>query len=361
MVAFYAACVTAIVISIALIVSRRALALDAKRELMKRSDNKLLEKEKKRLQKEFEDKEHAFCAIKEQELAEIENERNRLFIRLDTERQNLQYAKNYHMEQAEKYKEGYANTKKEVLRALAEPLRLDSVSEELFVDEFFGAKGERAVTQKMDFSILKVECEVFSRKSGYTYTTSLTSCSCRDYEKNKKDNAQYVCKHMLALAIHLNAFKVDPFIMTEKQAICAEREKEFIRNAKIAEEEYSSIAKELELLREEKSRYDKWQNDVRVDFPWIAETLAWMEERYDNIRIEALPKNASKARETTQALSKEKVALATRVGELEARLAAYDYFRLDRFKNISLDELRAIVGEKENPRDSGGPDLEGKQ
>ena len=49
-------CITVVVVAISLIVSRRALALDAKREIMKRQDGKLLEEEKKRLQEQYKKK-----------------------------------------------------------------------------------------------------------------------------------------------------------------------------------------------------------------------------------------------------------------------------------------------------------------
>ena len=51
---------------------------------------------------------------------------------------------------------------------------------------------------------LRVSCTVTSLKSSGQYKTTLTSCSCPDHRSRRLP-----CKHMIALAIKVNAIIVD--------------------------------------------------------------------------------------------------------------------------------------------------------
>lgn len=360
--------IAAISIAIAAIVARVALWKDAQREIIKRKDGSLLEEEKKKLQKEYEEKERDLLSLTEQELRKTETERKKYEEKcrsLITRENYLEGSYKEKNEEAEavlkRYKEAYQNAKSDVLRDLISPFRLDPVRQEQFFNEFCSDKGSRAVNEEMGFSKFNISCKIFSYKSGNTYDTSLNGCNCDDCKYKLNQNPDYICKHMLAFAIKINAFKIDPHSMTEQQSLLVRRERDFLRRAKNAEKEYEKIEKKIELLKEEEKSFEKWKDEVSVDFPWISETLVWIEEKYSDLLLQELPANAHKSEEIVKAIKKENKALAARVGELESRLATYGYFRLEKYKNMPLDELRAMAVEKENPRDSGGPDLEGKQ
>ena len=74
-------------------------------------------------------------------------------------------------------------------------------------------RGNRAVTEPFIFEgmradenaePLRVSCTVTSLKSSGQYKTTLTSCSCPDHRSRRLP-----CKHMIALAIKVNAIIVD--------------------------------------------------------------------------------------------------------------------------------------------------------
>lgn len=335
-------------ICITLIVWRICAAVEDWKDGRKKALYALLEKEREKLQREYEEKEKVLLEANEEELRIFERERDTVKKEYEkAQRARELFEKKTRELQEEsnaiikRYNEAYQTVRRDVLRELSSPMRLDPVREEQFVNEFFTDKGGRAVSEKMDFSKVNVSCKIYSHKSGKTYETSLSSCSCDDCKYNQEPN--YICKHMLAFAIRLNAFKIDPSTKSEQQVLCMEREKRAIRRMLNAKKEVKKLEDRIELLEKEKKNYDKWKEEVTVSFPWIAETLVWIEKKYDDLLLDALPTNAHKSEEIVKKVKKEKKELIKRIAELETQIAIFGYFSLDRFRGMPLEEFMAIV------------------
>lgn len=88
------------------------------------------------------------------------------------------------------------------------------------IDEYITAletkRGDKAksgdITVKnvyLDTAPQRICADIYSKKSGRTYKTSLTDCSCKDYAVNSKKTQNYVCKHMLAFSLSMNILPFD--------------------------------------------------------------------------------------------------------------------------------------------------------
>lgn len=338
-------CITVVVVAISLIVSRRALALDAKREIMKRQDGKLLEEEKKRLQEQYKKKENSLAATQEDKLKQIENDRQREFYNLGEEKRNLENAQKHFYLEVQKYKEAYNNIYQQVVSSVSEPIKMEEDKRKAFISFLCSERGRKALEEEMSFSeISQIEGVVHS-SSGKTYKTSLEQCECDDQQKRG-----VVCKHMLSLAVQIGALNVNQKDILDEYGEdltqvwqAEEKLKSTKQEIKEAEKDLEKLQKKLELLRQEKKNFEKWKNDVTVSFPWISETLVWIEKKYDDLLIDALPGNAYKSEDIVKMAKKEKKELAKRISELETQIAIFGYFSLERFRNMPIEEFNAIV------------------
>ena len=160
--------------------------------------------------------------------------------------------------------------------------------------------------------------------SGNTaYTTTLTSCTCPDFK-----NRHSICKHMIALAIHVHAFAPYDDAVNDAlfQAIkyYGNAEKIYSKNSK-AVSEYKELQKAL--------------NEKHQTYPYLADIIANYKLATKDIRI----KDPTTKRELTAQYKRTEKENAM----LKHQIAIYEYMFpiLNEFKDVPPQDLQSAVVE----------------
>lgn len=317
--------------------------------------NAIIEKERKELNKEFENRYRNERQCLEQEYQEI-CMKARAQIEKSNAAQVFYFQRASEAEKkAKEYTDATQRIHADILKNLIAPLRMSGEQQKLFIDSFGTERGLRAVSENMEFfNLTQVECSVRSA-SGHTYKTTLTSCTCPDHQARHS-----VCKHMVALAIHINAFLIDPNTLTSTQAIQAEKEKNAIRQAQEADrvmrdsiERRNRIQQQLQVIQEQEAYYQKWKDHTLMTFPWIAEMLAVTESKYDQKRLKTLSPKAYKSAELVKEIKQEKKELIFQLSQYQALLATYEYLFpwLEEFKTLNVEDALKYARSSEASED----------
>lgn len=210
-----------------------------------------------------------------------------------------------------------------------------------YTEAFEAERGLRSLSEPMQITgISQIKCS-FRSQSGNTYTTTLDSCTCPDFQYRHG-----ICKHMLLLAIRLRTFS---FSTTRFQSLVEKYKSE----VDTLSEQLRTSKERLKFSKKEQKQHDQWLKQMKMDFPWIAGMLASLEERYDSIRLDTLPKTAYKSAELVKELRKEKKSLQLRAARAEALLATYEHLFpwLEEFRSVPLDEALSVIADTDGDED----------
>ena len=160
--------------------------------------------------------------------------------------------------------------------------------------------------------------------SGNTaYTTTLTSCTCPDFK-----NRHSICKHMIALAIHVHAFA--PYDDAVNDALF-----QAIKYYGNAEKIYSKNSKAVSEYKElQKALNEKYQT-----YPYLADIIANYKLATKDVRI----KDPTTKRELTAQYKRTEKENAM----LKHQIAIYEYMFpiLNEFKDVPPQDLQSAVVE----------------
>lgn len=129
--------------------------------------------------------------------------------------------------------------------------------------------------------------------SGEIYKTSLTDCSCKDFDAKRKG---IPCKHMIALALQVRAFS--PYGVDIQRAI---------RELGDTVEEISEKAEAAKVDRKKAGQYktdciaiQKIINEKKIYYPWLADLVA----QYEMARYQTRQKKSSAQRKAEQEIKR---------------------------------------------------------
>lgn len=198
-----------------------------------------------------------------------------------------------------------------------------------YVDAFLTERGYKALTEKIIFS--DIQCKTRS-ESGNTYITSLTSCTCPDFQSRKG-----ICKHMIALAIKVGMVNIKD--VRKKEAEILKQSNVNILNY---ENELAKKEHELALLKNQISSARKSRD---LSFPWLANQFAELESKEDRSVIFRMNVRAIKSRDIVSKFRKEKNEYLLKSKLLENTLLAYEYLFpwLEEFKTVSVKDALQYV------------------
>lgn len=203
-----------------------------------------------------------------------------------------------------------------------------------YVDAFLTDRGYKALTEKIVFS--DIQCKTRS-ESGNTYITSLTSCTCPDFQSRKT-----ICKHMIALAIRIGNINIKD--VRKKEAEILEQCNEDVLSC---ESELKKRTHELTLIKGQILSAKKLRD---LSFPWLANQFAELEKRMDNEKVDAIKSFAKKSKDIVKQIKDEKKELVIKSKLLENTLLAYEYLFpwLEEFKTISVKDALQYVSTASN-------------
>ncbi len=368
---WYAFCIAISTIFIAVIVWFIKKFSENKRFSAQKNIDKIVAEEKEKLEKHYRELENALCAIKAQELEEFELEKKRWLNRIDTQYQNMNNAKEYHLGEAQRYKEAYNNIRQEIYASILKPIQMSEGTKKAYISALCSAKGEKTLKEQMFFfEVSQIECKVRS-SSGETYATSLKWCSCRDQQ-----NRGGVCKHMLSLAIQLGAVNVNhKAIMDEygedltqiweakeKIKILEKTIKDGNKDTEKLQAKYKKLKKATDMAEKELQELIEKKCEV---FPIFASMYADVYTYYYSVAAKALcdkPRPAKKAAQTieelraeTQEYLKEKKEMEYKFGALlqlypDAEKIFNNDFDIDNPPILIPHSPKAVNDKKKNPR-----------
>lgn len=199
--------------------------------------------------------------------------------------------------------------------------KLPLLDQKLFEQYAAMISNPRMVKALTDVSVPEIKADI---KSGNNvYTTTLTSCTCPDFK-----NRHSICKHMIALAIHVHAFAPydDAVNDTLFQAIkyYGDAEKIYSKNSK-AVTEYKELQKAL--------------NEKYQTYPYLASIIANYKLATKDVRI----KDPTTKRELTAQYKRTEKENAM----LKHQIAIYEYMFpiLNEFKDVPPQDLQSAVVE----------------
>lgn len=168
----------------------------------------------------------------------LRTETNNLFDRMFKAERRAEQTEN-------EYNARFSRIQREVLGSLLGPPRLSRQKAHDFIEGYCSQRGLKALSEGMTFcDLTQIECSV-SSPSGNRYKTSLTYCSCPDFQTRHR-----VCKHMLGLAIYFNTFTLpDEYVPEFHQKKLAELQKTEDQLKK-SREEKEQLTHKLKALQE---------------------------------------------------------------------------------------------------------------
>ena len=199
------------------------------------------------------------------------------------------------------------------------------------IDDTLLDKNQFLKTIKEDITVISpVQIAATIRgASGHTYSTTLRSCSCPDFQIRKRP-----CKHMYKLAEHLGFISLNPQYPRS----------ELLQAEKLLNQSYVSKYEEIyHKCQQEYRNIDKIRNSSSTQYPWLAKLYA----EYDNIRDQQRENNlrekrppALKAAEEVKAIRQEKKNILQKAKMLEYQLSCYEslFPWLEDYKDISPTE-----------------------
>lgn len=195
---------------------------------------------------------------------------------------------------------------------------------------------EKAFTDEVQFqslsaTVLSSEEKVIpssqkEEKQAKTYRTTLESCDCDDFEKG-----HHICKHMLALAIHVHA--LSPCEIGLKSSLT-----HLIKQNR----ERDELLKEITARNEEYKRLQKALNDRYQSHPYLADMIA----EYKTAKIDAHIKDPYTKRELMDKIrhvEKEKAKLLNRIAVHES---VYPLLKV--YKNLPPKDLAQAISVASN-------------
>lgn len=214
---------------------------------------------------------------------------------------------------------------------------------ELHIEPLQNARLLTSIKESMKIRDFQSSASITSEHQN-TYHTTLTSCSCMDFQIQKKP-----CKHMYRLAMELGLLISVPTDGIETMI------SEMNEKALLAQEKQFALNKERQALEKTKEDLEEIKNSSKQSFPWLAAMFAdyyYLEDLKVASRLENKDRPAYKAADDVRRLAKEKKDLCIQLKLTENQLKFYEalFPWLIDFKEISPEDIENIV---ENQNDTG--------
>ena len=184
-----------------------------------------------------------------------------------------------------------------------------------------------------------ISCDVISNSTGEIYTTSIDSCSCTDFKFHKKP-----CKHMIALALSVNAFSPTKSDIDRKlKSLAIEQyRKEMLYTEKMnkAQAQMRKATQELKTAREIKSFIDS----KVFTYPYLAELISY----YKTARLDVTVRSSVTKREMNSKIKQAEKENAL----LRNKIAIYEYMfpNLQDLKDVEPEKIVAMTDDIKNNR-----------
>lgn len=175
---------------------------------------------------------------------------------------------------------------------------------------------------------IEISCETISQTDGQIYHTSLSNCSCPDFKSNKKP-----CKHMLSLAIRLNAFLSQPDTINDAM-------NDLVKKAQELDEQEQRIKKEKVKIENAK----KIVSEKQQTYPFLATLMA----EYRQSMLDITVRDHATKKDMIAKLKKAEKEKAM----LHNQIAVYEYMFpiLNEFKDVPPLQLSQTL---ENSKTTG--------
>ena len=210
-----------------------------------------------------------------------------------------------------------------------------------YCDAFRSHRLDRALAQYLSSPThVEVMAKIPSSSEDKFYSTTLTSCECKDFQLHGKP-----CKHMVSLAIFINAtynMKRDANTLLVK----ATREREQMQ--KLTDE--AKAEKELALKEHHAAEEDRNQTEVLLKaisekeqtYPWLADIIS----RYRTANLYVTIRDPITKRDMTSLLQRQEKKIAL----LENQLAVwkYQFPILEEISDMSPDNLSSVLTAPDN-------------
>lgn len=212
---------------------------------------------------------------------------------------------------------------------------------ELHIEPLQNARLLNAIKESMKIRDFQSSAKITSEHQN-TYHTTLTSCTCMDFQIQKKP-----CKHMYRLAMEIGLLISIPTDGIETMI------SELNEKAHLAQEKQLALNKEKEILEKTKKDLEEIKNSSKQSFPWLASLFAdyfYLEDLKISSRLEKKERPAYKAAEDVRQIAKEKKNLCLQLKLAENQLNFYETlfpWLLD-FKEISPEDVEVIIENQEN-------------
>ena len=269
----------------------------------KLAENKIKQK-KVALEREYQEKANVLQSEYTQKVKQLQNEFDRNNAAFSSWQQNAQAEIN------EKYHKLFIMNKL-YLACMESAFVFDKTA----IDDTLLDKNQVLKTINEDMAVVSPVQIVASVRgaSGRTYSTTLRSCSCPDFQTRKRP-----CKHMYKLAEHLGFISLNPQYPRS----------ELLQAEKHLNQEYVSRYEEMyHKCQQEYRNIDKIRNSSSAQYPWLANLYAEYEnirdqQRERNLRIKRPP--ALKAAEELKTIRHEKKEILRKAKMLEYQLSCYE-------------------------------------
>ncbi len=192
-----------------------------------------------------------------------------------------------------------------------------------------------------------------SSDSGNTYSTSLSSCSCKDFQIRKQP-----CKHMYRLGLELGLLANTPMIEYLDRLNSIQDEKNNLEKITLSQKkEEEALKKEKLALQEIIFDLEKIKNETKQNSPWLSSLFAdyfYIKDLRNAGMLLSKSSPAKKAAEILQNSAREKRILKQENKMLSYQLNFYENlfpWLLD-FKEVSPLEAAEIVNESVSQENS---------
>lgn len=189
---------------------------------------------------------------------------------------------------------------------------------EQYMSQLSSERISRAITGQYLFEI---SAKVMSGKE--CYTTTLHSCTCKDHMVRK-----VICKHMMALALYVNAF-IPYDSEVNKKVTSAANDLMYA----------STLLEEAEKIKRMAEKVNKAIDDKKQTFPLLADVLANFKEQRRNVTI----KDNITKRDLTAMIKR----VEKQNAMLQHQITVYEYMFpiLNEFKDVPPQDLQSAVVE----------------
>ena len=218
-------------------------------------------------------------------------------------------------------------------------------------DSIFNGKIAKAFSSNLTFvDPMEVSCKI---QSGINiYETTLSSCSCKDFEIHKKP-----CKHMLYLQYFLGIIQLDRHILAknfeDRITLLSEKSEQLQRESLECSKQRQKAEDSIKQLREFESLLSKEKSQK---YPHVAALFKKYQEEIDHRNAARLSTRATTSREIIQQLKLSNKELKYRSALAEHQLIVYEsmFPWLEEYKTLDIEQAiqyaRSTVDDAEYDR-----------